>query len=101
MSEVAVAFPNDETSAEVVATQLRAEGIAARVDRGLSGSYQVPSRGHMTVVVQERDAARAHEVLGTRPREERPPGVVFRLAIGLLVLVLGFALVAVVMTVAR
>lgn len=101
MSEVAVAFPNDETTAEVIATHLRAEGIAARLDRGLAGSYQVPSRGHLTVVVHERDAARAHAVLGTKPREERPPGLVFRVAIGLLILVLGFALVAVLMTVAR
>jgi len=33
MSEVAVAFPNDETTAEVIASRLRADGIAARVDR--------------------------------------------------------------------
>ena len=101
MSEVGVAFPNDETTAEVIATRLRAEGIAARVDRGLSGSYQVPSRGHVTVVVQERDAARAHAVLGTKPRDAAAPGLFFRVAIGLLVVVLGFALFAVLVTVAR
>ena len=33
MSEVAVAFPNDETTAEVIASRLRADGIVARVDR--------------------------------------------------------------------
>lgn len=101
MREVAVAFPGDEMTAEVIATRLRDEGIAARVDRGLAGSYQVPSRGHSTVMVQERDAARAHAVLGTLPRAEGGPGVLFRVAIGLLVLVLGFALVAVVMTISR
>lgn len=101
MREVAVAFPNDETSAEIMATRLRDEGIAARVDRGLAGSYQVTSRGQVTVLVQERDAARAHVVLGTTPLEESGPGVMFRAAIGLLVVVLGFAVVAVLVTVAR
>ena len=74
MAEVAVAFPNDETSAEVIASRLRADGIAARVDRGLIGStWQMSARGQVTVFVDERVAEQAHKILGTRPREERPP----------------------------
>jgi hypothetical protein len=89
MAEVAVAFPSDETSAEVVASRLRAEGIAARVDRGLAGSsWQVSSRGHVTVFVDERVADQAHRILGTKRREETPPGPVIRLAVALLVLAL-------------
>ena len=103
MSEVAVAFPNDETSAEVIASRLRAERIPARVDRGLWGSgYQVPSaRGHLTVLVRKQDAARAHEVLGTRPAEGREPGVMFWGLLGLVVLVLIFSVGAVIATALR
>ncbi len=43
MAEAPVAFPNDETTAEVIASRLRTEGIAARVDRGLYGDWQVPA----------------------------------------------------------
>jgi len=89
VAEVAVAFPSDETSAEVVASRLRAEGIAARVDRGLAGSsWQVSSRGHTTVFVDERVAEQAHRILGTKNREETTPGPFFRIAIALLVLAL-------------
>ncbi len=102
MREVGVAFPNDETSAEVIASRLRAEQIPARVDRGLWGSYQVPfARGQLTVFVRERDAARAHDVLGSRAPEERGPGLLLRATIGFVVLVLVFSIVAVVLTVAR
>lgn len=102
MREVAIAFPNDETTAEVIASRLRAEGIPARVDRGLWGGYQVPlARGQITVLVPERDAARAHELLGTRALEERGPGLLLRATIGFVLLVLVFSIAAVVLTVAR
>ena len=69
MSDVAVAFPDDETTAEVIASRLRAEGIAARVDRGLYGAYLSPVKGQLTVVVAERDAERAKEIVEPkRPR---------------------------------
>ena len=103
MREVAVAFPGDEPSAEVIASRLRAESIPARVDRGLWGSgYQVPMpRGHLTVLVREEDAARAHDVLGTRPVEDREPGLMFwgLLAFGVLVLI--FSVGAVIATALR
>ena len=68
------AFPNDEPSGEVIASRLRADGIAARVDRGLSaGIWQVSSRGQVTVLVDEAVAARAHKILGTTPKVSRPP----------------------------
>lgn len=73
MGEVAVAFPNDETTAEVIASRLRQDGILARVDRGLYGSWQLPARGQITVFVAEKDAKRAHKILGTKPPERRPP----------------------------
>ena len=89
-----MAFPNDETTAEVIASRLRADGIAVRVDRGLHGSYQVPSRGQITVLVDERVAARAHTILGTRPRVQRPPSALARLAVPFLVAALVLALIA-------
>ena len=102
MREIAIAFPNDETTAEVIASRLRAEGLPARVDRGLWGGYQVPlARGQLTVLVPERDAARAHEVLGTHALEERGPGLLLWATVGFVVLVLGFSIAAVVLTVAR
>lgn len=99
MGEVAVAFPNDETTAGVIASRLRADGIAARVDRGLHGSWQVPARGHITVLVDERVAERAHKILGTKRREEGPPSPFARLAVALLVIALVVGLVAIVLTV--
>jgi hypothetical protein len=74
LSEIAVAFPDDETTAEVIASRLRAEGIAARVDRGLYGAYLSPMRGQLTVFVDAVDAARARTVVNTktRPRKRRP-----------------------------
>lgn len=102
MREVAVAFPNDETTAEIVASRLRAERIPARVDRGLWGGYQAPlARGQLTVLVPEREAARAHELLGTRAPEERGPGLLLRVTIGFVVLVLIFAVGAVIATALR
>lgn len=100
MAEVAVAFPSDETTAEVIASRLRADGIAARVDRGLHGSWQVPSRGQITVLVDSRVAERAHRILGTERREETPPGPFARAAIALLVGALVIGLIAIVLTVA-
>ena len=101
MAEVAVAFPNDETSAEVIASRLRADGIAARVDRGLIGStWQVSARDQVTVFVDERVAERAHKILGTRPREERPPSAFARLSVELLYVALVIGLVAIAITVA-
>ncbi len=66
MSEVAVAFPNDEASAQVIASRLRAEGVAARVDRGLNGAWLTAASGQMTVVVDERDAEKARGIVGEK-----------------------------------
>jgi hypothetical protein len=63
MREVAVAFQTSEAAAEVIADRLRSEGIFARVDRGLSGSYQVAQLGQITVFVDERHAKRAWEIV--------------------------------------
>jgi hypothetical protein len=100
MSEVGVAFPNDETTAEVIASRLRADGIAARVDRGLHGSWQVPSRGQITVLVASDDVARARKVLGTETRAERPPSPWARVALAVLFGALAVGLVAIVLTIA-
>lgn len=94
-----MAFPSDETTAEVIASRLRADGIAARVDRGLYGSWQVPSRGHVTVFVDSRVAEQAHRILGTERRDESPPGPFSRLAVALLIVALAVGLVAIVLTV--
>lgn len=99
MAEVAVAFPSDETTAEVIASRLRAEGIAARVDRGLAGSsWQVSSRGHVTVFVDERVAEQAHRTLGTKRTEAKAPSSFERLVVVFLVIavVLGIAAILVV-----
>jgi hypothetical protein len=69
VNDIAVAFPNDETSAELIAGRLRVEGIAARVDRGLYGAYLSPMHGQLTVVVAEADADKARKIVGAkRPR---------------------------------
>ena len=83
-----MAFPNDETTADLIASRLRQGGIVARVDRGLYGSWQLPSRGQMTVFVAARDAKRAHEILGTHPREDSPPSPFHQFAIAFLVVAL-------------
>jgi hypothetical protein len=101
MAEVPVAFPNDETTPEVIASRLRADGIAARVDRGLYGSsWQVSSRGQVTVFVDARVAEQARRVLGTKPLEPSPPSAFARLAVGLLVAALALGLVAIALTLA-
>lgn len=97
MAEIPVAFPNDEVSAEEIAALLRAAGIPARVDRGLHGSWQVPSQGQMTVFVNAKDGARAHRVLGTTVREEDAPGPATRVVVAILIgaVVLGIIAIAV------
>ncbi|HET8567461.1 MAG TPA: hypothetical protein VFM93_00560 [Candidatus Limnocylindria bacterium] len=93
MPEVAVAWPDDEATAGAIVSRLSADGIAARVDRGLWGSYQVPlARGQLTVLVSERDAARAKEILGHVPRPRRAPegplgGIAAIVAVGVAVAV--------------
>lgn len=97
VAEVPVAFPNDQVSAEEIAARLRVAGIAARVDRDLHGSWQVPAQGQMTVFVNAKDGARAHQVLGTTAREEAAPGPAIRMVVGILIgaLVLGIIAIAV------
>ena len=95
VAEVPVAFPNDEVSAEEVAARLRAAGVAARVDRGLHGSWQLPAQGQMTVLVNAKDAARSHKVLGTTAREEAAPGPLTRVVVAVLIGALVFGLIAI------
>ena len=100
MSEVAVAFPNDEPSGEVIASRLRADGIAARVDRGLSaGIWQISSRGQVTVLVDEAVAARAYKILGTTPPAAEAPSSFERLAVVFLLIALVVGVAAIVMLV--
>jgi len=93
VSEVAIAFPNDEPSAAVIVSRLEAAGIAARIDRGLAASYQVAPIGHVTVLVNERDAKRARQIVGAR--DSRPVTPTYALwivlALVLVALVLGVA----------
>ncbi|MDP9282509.1 MAG: hypothetical protein M3P38_10485 [Chloroflexota bacterium] len=82
MSETPIAFPNDETTAEVIASRLRAAGITARVDRGLFGSGQVSASGQMTVFVDEGDAECAGKLVGKPARKSAPGLAILRLALG-------------------
>jgi len=68
VKEIGVAFPNDETSGQIIAERLRAAGIFARVDRGLYGSYQSGPRGQITVLVAEKDAEVARAIVSPRKR---------------------------------
>jgi hypothetical protein len=81
MGEVRIAFPNDEVSAEIIASRLRSEGIAARVDRGLSASYQAWPRNQIIVLVDEQHANRARKVLGTTSTKEQGSVAVLRVAV--------------------
>jgi len=90
MAEVGVAFPNDETTAQVIASRLRAAGIHARVDRGLWGAYQSLQRNQITVFVDESQARRAHKVLGSRPLDREPSQPLMRLAVIVLAMVVAF-----------
>lgn len=100
MAELPIAFPNDETSAEVIASRLRAAGITARVDRGLFGSGQVSARGQMTVLVDETDAERAQKLVGTPTRKSAQPLALLRLAVALALGALAVGLVAIAAAVA-
>ena len=97
MPEVAVAFPNDETTAEVIASRLRVDGIAARVDLGSYGSTRmVPPGGQITVLVDSIAAARAHKILGTTPRAAKAPSSFERLAVVFLRVAVVVGIVAIV-----
>jgi len=98
--EVGVAFPNDEATAQLIASRLRAAGIAARVDRGLWGSYQVAPRGQITVLVDERHVKRAHEILGTQPRpaETPQPMLQFGIVFVIIALAIGAAIIVVLLS---
>jgi len=101
MADVAVAFPNDETTAQIIASRLRAAGIAARVDRGLWGSYQTFPRGQITVLVDERRAKQAHEILGTEPRHAETPEAMLQAGIVLVVIALAIGAAMIVVLLAR
>ncbi len=51
----------------MIVSRLAEDGIPARIDRGLYGSYQVPMQGQIAVLVDTRMARRAHRILGTQP----------------------------------
>src|SRR5258708_25851444 len=93
MAEIPIAFPNDETTAEVIASRLRAAGITARVDRGLFGSGQVSARGQMTVFVDVGDAEHARQLVGKAVRKIAQSLPLIRLGIALAVCALAVGLV--------
>jgi hypothetical protein len=95
MAEIPIAFPNDETTAEVIASRLRAAGITARVDRGLFGSGQVSARGQMTVFVDEGDAERARQLVGKAVRKSAHSLAMIRLGIALTLGALAVGVVAI------
>jgi anti-sigma-K factor RskA len=101
MGEVGVAFPNDEASAEIVASRLRSAGIAARVDRGLNASYQTMPRNQITVLVDERHAKRAREMLGTTSRETSESVTLLRVAVIAVSAVIALGIVVIVMLLAH
>lgn len=96
-----MAFPNEEASAALIVDRLGVSGIAARIDRGLHGSWQVAARGHISVMVDARDAARARRVLGVPTLPDQPPSQLMRVAVVLLIAVLGFGLAALLIEVVR
>jgi len=100
MSETPIAFPNDEATAEVIASRLRAAGITARVDRGLFGSGQVSARGQMTVFVDEGDAEHARKLVGRAVRKSAPSLSTLRLGIALALGALAVGVVAIAAAVA-
>ena len=63
MAEVAVSFPRDETTAELIVSGLRLDGVAARVDRGLAGAYLTNTSNQLRVLVDEKDAKRARAIV--------------------------------------
>jgi hypothetical protein len=100
VAETPVAFPDDETTAEVVASRLRAAGIAARIDRGMFGTGQVPASGQMTVFVDEDDAERARKLVGKPARKSAPSLATLRLAVALALGALAVGVVAIAAAVA-
>jgi hypothetical protein len=100
MAELPIAFPNDETTAEVIASRLRAAGITARVDRGLFGSGQVSARGQMTVFVDEGDAEHARKLVGKTVRKSAHSLAVLRLGVALVLGALAVGAVAIAAAVA-
>ena len=100
MAEIPIAFPNDETTAEVIASRLRAAGITARVDRGLFGSGQVSARGQMTIFVDEDDAEHARKLVGKAVRKSAHSLAILRLAVALAFGALGVGVVAIAAAVA-
>jgi len=101
MAEVGVAYPNDETTAQIIASRLRAAGIAARVDRGLWGTYQTFPRGQITVLVDERHAKRAHDILGTTSHRAETPEPLLQAGIVLVVIAIAIGAAMIVVLVAR
>lgn len=101
MGEVGVAFPNDEASAEIMASRLRVAGIAARVDRGLNASYQTMPRNQITVLVDERNAKRAREMLGTTSRERPESVTLLRVAVIAVSVAIALGVVVIAMLLAR
>ncbi len=95
MKEVAVAFPNDEATGEVLASRLRAAGIWARVDRGLWGTWQAGTPGQISVVTDGRLAKRARAVLGAAEGGVPAGTLAPRLAIAMIVATLALGAVAI------
>ena len=100
MAEIPIAFPSDETTAEVIASRLRAAGITSRVDRGLFGSGQVSARGQMTVFVDEGDAEHARTLVGRAVRKSAPSLAIIRVGIALALGALAVGVVAIAAAVA-
>ncbi|MEK6207917.1 MAG: hypothetical protein AABM32_09765 [Chloroflexota bacterium] len=83
MNEVAVHFSPNQVDAEVAASTLRAYNLHPRVIRddamlGVTGGMSV---GRFAILVPEREAPRAREVLDEPIREEREDNPVMRLLI--------------------
>ena len=82
----------------MLASRLRAAGIASRVDRGLWGAWQVAQRGQLTLLVDERHAKRAAEILGPTRIDGGMPPLVLRAAIWIVAALILFGLVALVLS---
>lgn len=83
MNEVAVHFSSNQVDAEVAASTLRAYNLHPRVIRddamlGVTGGMSV---GRFAILVPEREATRAREILGEPIREEPEDNPVLRLVI--------------------
>jgi hypothetical protein len=83
MNEIAVHFSPNQVDAEVAASTLRAYNLHPRVIRddamlGVTGGMSV---GRFAILVPEREAARARDVLDEPIREEPEDNPVVRLVI--------------------